>query len=256
MFDVVRARKMLGAAAKMKRCVRRSGSRSGTRAVHEQCTLLVFADTADCKPLRESELVAVVVLGVERRFGSARMKQRTCLLGVSARATLSHLDWKRARSLASNSASSSRSLSSRSIARLARLVDMAAQTNTGRRAYVTLLTNARYLPGLVRLSRLLRSHTLDPTHLNTPVQLLLDHTMKQVNTRYPLVVLTTPSFPSEHLDLLETLGMETRRIELLEPQGEVTLIAERFKDTWSKLQAFALEDYDVRPSYSLSSFSS
>ncbi|BGO90951.1 hypothetical protein NBRC10512_002293 [Rhodotorula toruloides] len=99
---------------------------------------------------------------------------------------------------------------------------MAAQTNTGRRAYVTLLTNARYLPGL----------------------LLLDHTMKQVNTRYPLVVLTTPSFPSEHLDLLETLGMETRRIELLEPQGGVTLIAERFKDTWSKLQAFALEDYD------------
>ncbi|GJN89518.1 hypothetical protein Rhopal_002505-T1 [Rhodotorula paludigena] len=93
---------------------------------------------------------------------------------------------------------------------------------TARKAYVTLLTNAKYLPGL----------------------LLLDHTMKQAGTKYPLVVLTTPSFPSEHLALLESLGMETKRIELLEPKGEMTLIAERFKDTWSKLQAFSLDEYE------------
>ncbi|BGP39360.1 hypothetical protein JCM10449v2_003298 [Rhodotorula kratochvilovae] len=91
-----------------------------------------------------------------------------------------------------------------------------------RRAFVTLLTNDRYLPGL----------------------LLLNHTLQQVGTKYPLVVLTTPSFPEERIALLETLGMRTKRIELLEPRGEMMLIAERFKDTWSKLQAFALTEYE------------
>ncbi|POY73621.1 hypothetical protein BMF94_3155 [Rhodotorula taiwanensis] len=94
--------------------------------------------------------------------------------------------------------------------------------NKGRKAYVTLLTNERYLAGL----------------------LLLDHTMKVVGTRHPLVVLTTASFPERHLNLLKTLGIECRVVGLLEPKGEVKLIAERFRDTWSKLQAFALEDYE------------
>ena len=78
------------------------------------------------------------------------------------------------------------------------------------------------------------------------MQLLLDHTLKQVSTRYPLVVLTTASFPEKHLALLTALGIEYRKVDLLEPKGEVKLIAERFRDTWSKLQAFALEDYEVR----------
>lgn len=51
------------------------------------------------------------------------------------------------------------------------------------------------------------------------------------------------------LTSLHTLqGMHTKRIELLEPRGEMMLIAERFKDTWSKLQAFALDEYEVRAS--------
>ncbi|TKA54101.1 hypothetical protein B0A53_03478 [Rhodotorula sp. CCFEE 5036] len=92
----------------------------------------------------------------------------------------------------------------------------------GRKAYAALLTNEAYLPGL----------------------LLLDHTLKQVSTRYPLVVLTTASFPEKHLALLTALGIEYRKVDLLEPKGEVKLIEERFRDTWSKLQAFALEDYE------------
>lgn len=79
-------------------------------------------------------------------------------------------------------------------------------------------------------------------------QLLLDHTLKQVGTRYPLVVLTTSSFPEKHLALLTALGIEYRKVDLLEPKGEVKLIAERFRDTWSKLQAFALDDYEVSSS--------
>lgn len=82
----------------------------------------------------------------------------------------------------------------------------------------------------------------------TIAQLLLDHTLKQVGTRYPLVVLTTASFPEEDLALLTALGIEYRKVDLLEPKGEVKLIAERFRDTWSKLQAFALDDYEVSSS--------
>ncbi|GAA5863344.1 hypothetical protein JCM3774_005260 [Rhodotorula dairenensis] len=92
----------------------------------------------------------------------------------------------------------------------------------GRKAYATLLTNEKYLAGL----------------------LLLDHTLKQVGTKYPLLVLTTARFPEKHLALLSALGIAYRKIDLLEPKGEVKLIAERFRDTWSKLQAFALVDYE------------
>ena len=74
--------------------------------------------------------------------------------------------------------------------------------------------------------------------------------MKRLGTKYPFIVLTTPSFPMRYLRLLETLGMTPKRIELLEPKGETMLIAERFRDTWSKLQAFTLTEYEVRSEFS------
>ena len=122
----------------------------------------------------------------------------------------------------------------------------------GCKTYAALLTNEAYLPGLVRLSphAAFSNTTMRPGRPDEPfgtiAQLLLDHTLKQVGTRYPLVVLTTASFPEKHLALLTALGIEYRKVDLLEPKGEVKLIAERFRDTWSKLQAFALEDYEVR----------
>lgn len=117
----------------------------------------------------------------------------------------------------------------------------------GRKAYATLLTNDAYLPGLV--SGLLNLHATAAVAADALfgafAQLLLDHTLKQVGTRYPLIVLTTASFPEKHLALLTALGIEYRKVDLLEPKGEVKLIAERFRDTWSKLQAFALDEYEV-----------
>jgi inositol 3-alpha-galactosyltransferase len=109
------------------------------------------------------------------------------------------------------------------------------------KCYAALLTNAAYLPGLVRFLSSLRP----PYRRSTPpLQLVLHDTMQRVGTKYPLVVLTTPSFPEVHLDLLATLGIKTKRIELLEPKGETLIIADRFIDTWSKLQAFALYEYE------------
>lgn len=117
----------------------------------------------------------------------------------------------------------------------------------GRKAYATLLTNDAYLPGLVR--GLLNLHATAVVAADALfgafAQLLLDQTLKQVGTRYPLIVLTTASFPEKHLALLTALGIEYRKVDLLEPKGEVKLIAERFRDTWSKLQAFALDEYEV-----------
>jgi hypothetical protein len=44
---------------------------------------------------------------------------------------------------------------------------------------------------------------------------------------------------------LRQAGLEIRVVEPLLPSGKVTLIAERFADTWTKLALFDFEEYDV-----------
>ena len=97
-----------------------------------------------------------------------------------------------------------------------------------KRAWVTLLTRASYLPGVITLAHTLRKHS----------------------TAYPLVVLITPTLPEACLRALE---LESQRnpllvvhpVEPLLPSGPVTLIAARFEDTWTKLRAFELITYDT-----------
>lgn len=97
-----------------------------------------------------------------------------------------------------------------------------------KRAWVTLLTRASYLPGVITLAYTLRAHA----------------------SAYPLVVLITPSLPDRSLRAFE---LEAQRnplviihpIEPLLPSGPVTLIAARFEDTWTKLRAFELTTYDT-----------
>ena len=94
------------------------------------------------------------------------------------------------------------------------------------RAWVTLLTRSSYLPGVITLAYSLRKHF----------------------TRYPLIVLITPSLPRLSKRALE-LEQErnnlliVREVQPLLPPGPVTLIAARFEDTWTKLRAFELIDY-------------
>lgn len=95
-------------------------------------------------------------------------------------------------------------------------------------AYTTLITRPCYLAGVI----------------------ILGYTLKKYGSEYPLVVLYTDSLPKESVALLEAEAPHTnlilQRTDLLLPRDNihVTLIAERFKDTWTKLRVFELFGYD------------
>lgn len=84
-------------------------------------------------------------------------------------------------------------------------------------AFVTLLTKISYLPGT----------------------LVLDYGLRAVNSRYPLVVMVTPSLPDEARAALRNRGILMREVQPLRPlQGTHVLVAHdaRFADTWTKLR--------------------
>jgi hypothetical protein len=83
-------------------------------------------------------------------------------------------------------------------------------------AYLTLLTNDSYLPGA----------------------LTLHYSLKSVQSRYPLVVLITPSLSQGTKDALIRCNVQFREIQPLQPEGGHVLSDhdERFADTWSKLR--------------------
>lgn len=95
-------------------------------------------------------------------------------------------------------------------------------------AWATLVTQPSYLPGAVLLAYSLQKH----------------------QSKYPLIILTTPSFPDS---LIPTLKQECNisnsvhfSIEPFSPPKHNIpefLIAERFADTWTKLRVFELYKY-------------
>jgi hypothetical protein len=89
--------------------------------------------------------------------------------------------------------------------------------------WTTLITNTKYLPGL----------------------LTLDFSLKKHNSQYPLVVLYTDSFPAEGHAALEARGIPKQRVEYLLPKaGKDYSNDPRFYDCWSKLTPFSLVEYD------------
>lgn len=112
-------------------------------------------------------------------------------------------------------------------------------------AYATLLTKAPYLPGI----------------------LVLEHGLRSVGSRYPLVVMVTPGLSQDARDVLKKRGIFTREIESLQPTSTpgTPLFEDRFADTWTKLRygprlylessgpltrpdrAFELSEFRVRP---------
>ncbi|KAI9049703.1 hypothetical protein LZ554_005857 [Drepanopeziza brunnea f. sp. 'monogermtubi'] len=93
-------------------------------------------------------------------------------------------------------------------------------------AWVTLLTRKSYIPGTV----------------------LLAHSLQKQKSQYPLIILYTPSLPSECLPALHREALLTnatlRLIQPLVPKEQRNLIAARFGDTWTKLRIFELFEYD------------
>ncbi|KAH6660828.1 nucleotide-diphospho-sugar transferase [Truncatella angustata] len=106
---------------------------------------------------------------------------------------------------------------------------MTANGQARKCAYATLITRASYLAGVV----------------------ILAHTLKKHGSQYPLVVLYTPNLAEHALQALRFESAESNIIlrlcdVLLPPKdAKITLIAERFADTWTKLRVFELVGYDV-----------
>lgn len=98
---------------------------------------------------------------------------------------------------------------------------------TPQRAWVTLLTRSSYLPGVI----------------------LLAHSLRRVKSAYPLIVLVTESLSPDSMTALKEIELEVRRVEPLRPKTTVSVVAERFADTWDKLRVFGLEGYEVSYTY-------
>ncbi|KAF5001684.1 hypothetical protein FGRMN_851 [Fusarium graminum] len=91
------------------------------------------------------------------------------------------------------------------------------------KVWTTLITNTDYLPGL----------------------LTLEHSLRTVNSRYPLVALYTDSFPPEGHAALRARGIATQHIPYLLPtKGKDFTNDPRFYDCWSKLTPFSLIEYE------------
>lgn len=90
-------------------------------------------------------------------------------------------------------------------------------------AWIVLLTRPSYLPGII----------------------LLGHSLKKVQSKYPLVVAVTPSLPQYAVDALLATGLEVKYIQPIGPKTHVNVVAERFEDTWTKLSAFGFDEYQV-----------
>ena len=82
--------------------------------------------------------------------------------------------------------------------------------------YATLLTKDSYFPGV----------------------LVLERSLKSVQSQYPLVILVTPALPQHTRDALSRRKIQFREIESLKPENGPTLAGHdvRFADTWTKLR--------------------
>lgn len=103
-----------------------------------------------------------------------------------------------------------------------------SEASLPKNAWVTLVTRPSYLPGAV----------------------LLAYSLQKYSSRYPLIILTTPSFPKNLLPALKQESNLTNSyhfaISSLMPSAHNlpdTLIAARFEDTWTKLRVFELHRY-------------
>ncbi len=90
-------------------------------------------------------------------------------------------------------------------------------------AWTTLITNEKYLSGL----------------------LTLDHSLKTHKSAYPLIALYTDTFPPAGLKALDIRGIPKRRVEYLLPSVHKDFSKDpRFYDCWSKLTPFSLTEYE------------
>ncbi|KAH8080127.1 nucleotide-diphospho-sugar transferase [Filobasidium floriforme] len=97
---------------------------------------------------------------------------------------------------------------------------------TVKACWTTLITKPQYLQGLV----------------------VLQSCLQAVQSRYPLVVMVTPTLDKQSREVIAGRGMEMVEVESLRPVDEGANggggVFERFGDTWTKLRAFELVQWE------------
>lgn len=76
----------------------------------------------------------------------------------------------------------------------------------------------------------------------------MNATLKAVNSKYPLIVMATPQLSEECRDVLASAGITVVNVNTIYPSPERHSLVEsdhRFRDTWTKLRAFELVQFDV-----------
>ena len=115
------------------------------------------------------------------------------------------------------------------------------------KAFVTLLTKTSYLSGCVSGSASMNAIRL--TWRNA-LQLVLNASLKEHKSQFPLVVFASATLPQDAREVLQSQGIRVRDIEYLEPRqenrGELDEHDTRFADTWTKLRCFEMVEYEVR----------
>ncbi|KAJ9660095.1 hypothetical protein H2198_002792 [Neophaeococcomyces mojaviensis] len=95
--------------------------------------------------------------------------------------------------------------------------------NEPKKVWTTLITNTKYLSGLITL----------------------DYSLKKHGTKYPLIALYTADFPEDGQTALKARGIPMKKIEYLLPSVPKEYANDpRFYDCWSKLAPFSLVEYD------------
>ncbi|KAH3670273.1 hypothetical protein WICMUC_004926 [Wickerhamomyces mucosus] len=96
-------------------------------------------------------------------------------------------------------------------------------TSDEKRVWTTLITNTKYLSGL----------------------LTLDYSLKRVKSKYRLIALYTDTFEAEGHKALDDRGIAKLKIEYLLPLKDKDYSNDpRFYDCWSKLQPFSLYQFE------------
>jgi len=91
------------------------------------------------------------------------------------------------------------------------------------RVYATLLTKNEYLAGV----------------------LVLNHGLRLVNSKYPLMVMAPPKLSQEARDILHLEGIVIRDVEPLRASNvHFDELDKRFEDTWTKIRVWELLDFE------------
>ncbi|KAL1867242.1 hypothetical protein Plec18167_008783 [Paecilomyces lecythidis] len=95
--------------------------------------------------------------------------------------------------------------------------------SVSKRVWASLITHEEYLPGILTLA----------------------FSLQLVGSKYPLVALYTDTVPETVLAALDARSIRRQKVALLKPSGSKDFKNDaRFVDTWTKLSAFSLVNFD------------